>query len=232
MLKVLDEILLSENVKEKFDYYYQTPEFKNYINKVMPEIENCKKTKQDNPWHIYGCLDHILHSVEEMNKQTKNLDKNTQRMLAYTMFLHDIGKPECKLRRYSKLYKREIDSFFNHNKASVKIALRVLNKFNFNETEIKKITNLIYNHDIFINLTLKEDGNSYHKVLTPKFLKEEINKLNKDFNGKEMMKYLVMVGRADNNSQNPEMTKNSLHLLDVMEDMLKNISIKNDELQF
>ena len=49
------------------------------------------------------------------------------------MFLHDIGKPECHIRRYSKLYKREVDSFFNHNIAGVKIAARVLREFGFDE---------------------------------------------------------------------------------------------------
>ena len=40
------------------------------------------------------------------------------------------------------------------------------------------------------------------------------------------MKYLVMVGRADNMAQNPEMTRDSLHMLDKMDDMLDGKSDK------
>ena len=35
----------------------------------MPQVEDCKNQEQNNPWHKYNVLDHILHSVEEMNKQ-------------------------------------------------------------------------------------------------------------------------------------------------------------------
>ena len=119
MQKVLDEILLSSNVVERFYENYKIPKFKNWLVSILPEIEDCNKTNQDNPWHVYNVLEHILHSVEEMNKQTKTEEYKIRRMLAYTMLLHDIGKPECKIRRYSKLYKREVDSFFNHNLASI-----------------------------------------------------------------------------------------------------------------
>ena len=35
-----------------------------------------------------------------------------------------------------------------------------------------------------------------------------------------LMRYLLMVGNADNMAQNPEMTEQSLKLIGVMEDML------------
>ena len=140
MLKKLDEILLSQDVVADFYRSYNNPEFKAWLTSVLPEVEACKNQKQDNPWHIYDCLGHILHSVEEMNKQTKTLPFNTQRKLAYTMFLHDMGKPEKYIRRYSKLYKREVDSFYNHNLASVDIAKRVLeNDFGFDADQSKEI---------------------------------------------------------------------------------------------
>ena len=37
--------------------------------------------------------------------------------------------------------------------------------------------------------------------------------------GKKLMQYLIMIGRADNKAQNPEMTAKSLKMLDKMEKM-------------
>lgn len=219
MLKLLDEILLSDDVVNKFNESYSNAEFKNWLISQLPEIENCRTTAQDNPWHIYNCLDHILHSVEEINKQTTALEYSTRRMLAYTMFLHDIGKPECKIRRYAKLYKREVDSFFNHNIASVKIGKRVLDDFGFNKQDIDTILKLVKEHDVFMSLTLEKTTNPYKHTLTKDYLQELIYGLDKD-NGKKLMEYLIMVGKADNLAQNPKMTAQSLKLLDTISEML------------
>ena len=222
MIKKLDSILLSSNVVDNF-YKEYNGEFQNWLLGILPEVEDCKNRNQDTPWHIYSVLDHILHSVEEMNKQTEHLDNNVRRMLAYIMFLHDIGKPQAHIRRYSKLYGREVDSFFGHNLASVKIADRVLDKFNFNTQEIDIIRTLVENHDIFMFITLQDDGNPHHHALTEEYLKEIISNLDKTFDGIILMRYLLMVGRSDSLAQNPAMTKNSLHLLDIMKEMVEKL---------
>lgn len=221
MVEVLDEILLSENPLEKFYDAFGREEFRSWLLDILPEVEACKNLKQDNPWHIYNCLDHILHSVEEINKLSVSLSPADRRMLAYTMFLHDIGKPACYIRRYSRLYKREVDSFFNHNLESKKVASRVLPRFNFTPADQKKIEMLIEMHDIFMFITLKDDGNRFHHVLTPQYLAEQISALDKVGDGKVLMKQLVMVGTADNKAQNPKMTQSSLHILEVIDQMLK-----------
>lgn len=220
MLNKLNDILLSDDVVLEFNKSYSDINFYDWINIVLPEIEDCRKLKQDNPWHIYNCLEHILNSVQNMNRLTADLDLKSRKMLAYTMFLHDIGKPQCHIRRYSKLYNRYVDSFFDHNHASVKIADRVLPSFGFSSTDIVQIKALIEDHDIFMSLTLKEDGNKFHRVLSEEVIIEEVSKLNKVGNGKQLLEFLIKVGKADNLAQNPQMTKSSLKLLDVMEDML------------
>ncbi len=220
MLETLDKVLLSDNVVEDFYTQYADQDFKNWLVGILPEVEDCKNMEQDNPWHIYGCLDHILHSVEMINSQTKDLDDKTRRQLAYTMFLHDIGKPECKLRRYSKLYGREIDSFFNHNKASTKVADRVLGQFGFDQQEQAKIKHLVHEHDIFMFITMNPDGNKYHKPLTYGLIDELVDDCSSVGDGREVLGQLIMVGRADNLAQNPEMTANSLKMLDKMQSML------------
>lgn len=226
MLEKLNNILLSDTALEQFQNEYEKGDFRNWLLGILPEVEDCKNLKQDNPWHIYNCLDHILHSVEEMNKQSAGMDYDTRRMLAYTMFLHDIGKPECHIRRYSKLYGRVVDSFFDHNKAGVKIADRVLDKFDFNSTDSSVISKFIDMHDIFMSIRLKNDNNPYHHVLTEEYINTQINELNSVGNGEQLLKYLIMVGRADNLAQNPEMTGDSLHLLTVFDSMLDNMISK------
>lgn len=227
MKEILDKILLSENAVEEFYKNYKNPKFKNFILNVLPEIEKCENTKQDNPWHIYNCLDHILHSVENINKLDKNYDENTRLMLSYTMLLHDIGKPNCYKRRYSKLYNKEVDSFFNHNIASEKIAQRVLPLLNFDKSQQEIIKMLIREHDIFMFIKLKEDNNKYHKILNSKLIRDYVEKYGEFGNGVDLMKLLLMVGRADSMSQNPEMTKSSFDLLDAMGIMLEKYENSN-----
>ena len=214
MIEILNDILLSENVCEKFYIWYEKPDFRAWLLNVLPEVEACRNLKQDNPWHIYNCLDHILHSVEEINKLSVSFDQKTRKTLAYTMFLHDIGKPDCKIRRFSKLYNREVDSFFKHNLLGVKIAERVLRVFGFDEKSCEIIKKLIEMHDIFMFISLEPDGNPYHKVLTQELIREEVEKLNLYGDGKELFKMLLLVGKADNLAQNPQMTQNSLIMID------------------
>ena len=222
---LLDRILLSENAVNEFNVNYNNLQFKNWLLNLLPEVEKCKNLKQDNPWHVYNCLEHILHAVEEINKQTLSMNSDVRRLLAYTMFLHDIGKPDCAMRRFSKLYNREVDSFINHNKAGVRIAKRVLKSFGFDKKEEDVILKLIDKHDIFMFITLTDDGNKYHKVLNESLIKEEIEDLNKVGNGTELLEYLIIIGRSDNLAQNPEMTKDSLFLLDTMQNMLNNVKL-------
>lgn len=222
-IQVLDNILLSSNATENFKSALANPEFRSWLLSIMPEIADIEKQKQDNPWHIYDCLNHILHSVEEMNKLSANLPEKDRRLLAYTMFYHDSGKPASYIRRYGKAYGREIDSFFNHNIASARIAKRTANCFEFTPKEAKVIENLVLDHDIFMYITEDKTFNPYHKELTNEVILEEAQKLSAFGDGKTLMQYLILVGRADNKAQNPELTAKPLHMLETMEKMLKNL---------
>ena len=117
MQKILDEILLSENVVEQFYKHYENNDFKKWIMGILPEIEDCIELKQDNPWHIYNCWEHILHAVENINKLDINFDYKTRRILAYTMLFHDIGKPSCHIRRFSKFFNMTFSKAVNSGKS-------------------------------------------------------------------------------------------------------------------
>ena len=216
-LEVLDEVLLSKNVFENFKTAMENEEFSNWLISIVPEVEDCAKLNQDNPWHIYNCLEHILRGVEEVNKQTKDLPDEERRLLAYSMFYHDMGKPASHIRRFAKAYGREVDSFFNHNKKSAAIVRRTAGEFGFNEEQINQIEKLVYDHDIFMFITDEPESNPNHKKLSKDLINEQMLELSSVGDGKKLMQYLIMIGRADNKAQNPEMTAKSLKLLDKME---------------
>lgn len=227
MKKLLDKILISDNVVEDFYLEFNgNTQFKNWLNKVLPEVEQCEMQQQENPWHKYNVLGHILHSVEEMNKQTHGMNPKERKMLAYTMFFHDIGKPECHIRRVKN--GAVIDSFFNHNIASEKIALRALPQLEFEEKEVQTIAKLVNKHDIFMFIKTYKTDNKYWRVLDEKLVKDEIDDLNQVGDGEKLMKYLVMVGRSDNLSQNEKMTEESLNTLKKFDQIIEKFDKKRD----
>lgn len=218
-LELLDSVLLSENVFENFVKEMDKPEFSNWLTSIIPEVVDCAKLEQDNPWHIYGCLEHILRGVEEVNKQTKDLPYEDRRLLAYSMFYHDMGKPASHIRRFAKAYGREVDSFFNHNKKSAAIVRRTAAEFGFNDVQVNQIEKLVYDHDIFMFITDEPEVNPHHKKLSKDLINEQLIEFSSIGDGKKFMQYLIMIGRADNKAQNPKMTAKSLSLLDKMEQM-------------
>jgi len=224
MLQELDLILTSENVVSAFTTKYKNDlNFKNWLLQILPEVEDCKNQKQDTPWHIYDCLTHILYTVENINKQTTELEFSQRRMLAYCMFLHDVGKPAKHIRRLSKQFNREVDSFFDHNLKSAEIAKRVLPQFNFTVKEINIMEKLILKHDIFMFIALNKTNNPHHRILSKELVVQEVQELNSVGDGKTLLKYLILMGRADNLSQNLNLTKNSLKMLEKMEKMLQKL---------
>lgn len=219
-LTLLDKILLSANVTENFHKHYaQNEEFKAWLIGILPQVEDCKNQEQNNPWHKYNVLDHILHSVEEMNKQTKDLPEKTKRLLAYSMFYHDIGKPKCHIVREKNGVM--IDSFFNHNIESAKVVQETASQFGFKEDEIEKLEQLVLKHDTFMNLRLFPTSNPYLKQLTPEVVDAEIEYFNAFGDGKELLEYLLMIGKSDNLAQNEKMTADSLKLLETFKSMLE-----------
>lgn len=214
----LNNILLSDNVKSDFYEALKEESFVSFLKDNIPEIFECKDNAQNNPWHIYNILDHILVSVEKMNSQTKELPEAERKLLAYTMLFHDIGKPAKKLQR--KKDGKIIDSFFNHNEESEKIAKERLANFDFNKQERQIIEKLVYKHDIFMFIKPYASTNPHWKQLTPELVEKEIADLESCGEGEKLMRWLVMVGRSDSLAQNPAMTKESLELLDSFDDLI------------
>ena len=221
-IEQLDNILLSDNVVDNFyNAYNNNRDFRKDIDTHIPEINLCEKQQQNNPWHKYNVLSHILHSVDAINNQTNNLNKNERRLLAYVMFFHDIGKPKCHIERLKD--GKKIDSFFNHNIESAKIAKQHAKELGFDKKDEKILEKLVFKHDIFMFIKDFPTTNPHWRQLTPNLIKDEIDDLNSVGDGYKLMQFLIMIGRADNLAQNEKMTKESLVMLDKIDKMLDKI---------
>ena len=229
MKKLLESIILSDNVVDLFyENFNNNDDFRLWLDKYLPEIADCEAQQQNNPWHIYNVLKHILVSVEKINGQTKKFPEQIRKRLAYTMLLHDIGKPECHITREKD--GKMIDSFFNHNIASEKVARRFLKDMDFEKPEIEIIAKLVNKHDIFMFIKDFKNSNPYWRYLDNKVVNEEISDLNSVGNGKELLKQLIMVGRSDNLAQNPQMTAEPLRMLEKFEKLINNLDKKSERI--
>jgi len=225
MKELLESILLSDNVVDLFyENFKNNRNFREWLDKYLPEIADCEAQQQNNPWHIYNVLKHILVSVEKINEQTKSFPEQIRKRLSYTMLLHDIGKPECHITREKD--GKMIDSFFNHNIASEKVARRFLKELNFQQSEIDIIAKLVNKHDIFMFIKDFKHNNKYWRYLDYSLINDEIAVFNSVGDGKDLLSQLIMVGRSDNLAQNPQMTAESLRMLDKFERMLSGIDKK------
>ena len=221
-IDLLYRVLISDNVvNDFFKQYNSNSNFHNWLDNLIPEVAQSYDMQQNNPWHIYDVLTHTLHSVQAMNALSVKENPSDRKMLAYTMFFHDLGKTSTHSTREKD--GKLIDSFFNHNIASEKIVARVLPDLGFSKEQIDVIKKLVFKHDIFMFIKDFPTDNPHWRTLTPEVIKSEIADLNSVGNGKQLMKYLIMVGRSDNLAQNEKMTPPSLKMLAKMDKMLEKL---------
>ena len=100
---------------------------------VLPEFENCFGVSQNNPFHADDVAAHILKSLRHIEKD---------RILRWTMLLHDIGKPLCKTTD-----EKGVDHFYLHCSESECLAEIILKRLKFENKAINKICRLVKYHD-------------------------------------------------------------------------------------
>lgn len=217
----LTQPLLADDVCDSFWLEYNWGLcFKNEIDKYIPEVAACFTQKQRGDWHIYNVMGHILHSVEEMNKLTAGFSESERKLLAFTMFFHDLGKPE-----YHKVKRKNgklCDSFKGHNIGSEKIAGRLLKKLKFSEEEKKIILTLVREHDVFLKFA-DEPTEDWQVKPTAEIMKNYIEELGAYGDGRKIFDYLILVGIADNKAQNPEMTKAPLEMIAKIKELAQGL---------
>jgi tRNA nucleotidyltransferase (CCA-adding enzyme) len=100
---------------------------------ILPEMEACFNTPQNNPHHAYGVGEHTLRAVAACVN-----DKN----LRWAMLLHDTGKAVTHTTD-----EKGIDHYYGHPAKSVEIASGILGRLKFDNRSTDRILRLIKYHD-------------------------------------------------------------------------------------
>jgi poly(A) polymerase/tRNA nucleotidyltransferase (CCA-adding enzyme) len=98
------------------------------LRSIIPELEDCYGVEQPPKYHKYDVYWHSLYSCDAAPKGNV--------ILRLAALLHDIAKPPCK----------EGYTFYNHDKAGVEMAERILKRLKFSNDDVKKATGLIRHH--------------------------------------------------------------------------------------
>jgi tRNA nucleotidyltransferase/poly(A) polymerase len=106
---------------------------------ILPEIEKCAGIEQPLEFHPEG--DVLAHTVKALSL----LDKPTQ-ICAWSVLLHDIGKPETKV-------VADRIRFSNHDVAGARLAERLLRRLKAPAALIEAVYEVIVNHMNFMNVT-------------------------------------------------------------------------------
>lgn len=104
---------------------------------LIPEIKICKGFDQKNEWHIYDVYEHILHVVDSVPPTL---------VMRLTALFHDIGKPLT----YTE-DENGVGHFYGHWEASQRIFDAFAKKCGINEDIRKRVSDLIYYHDINVS---------------------------------------------------------------------------------
>jgi tRNA nucleotidyltransferase (CCA-adding enzyme) len=100
---------------------------------LLPELEICFHTPQNNPHHIYNVGVHTLYAVAAVDNDV---------CLRWVMLLHDIGKPAVK-----STDAKGIDHFYGHPDKSAALAANILKRLKFDSKTIGRILRLVRYHD-------------------------------------------------------------------------------------
>ena len=99
----------------------------------LPEIDRCFETEQHNPHHCYTVGDHIIKSVESIEKN---------KTLRLSMLLHDIAKPVCLTTD-----EKGIDHFHGHQLKSADMSKEILRRLKYDNDTIDMVYKFVRYHD-------------------------------------------------------------------------------------
>ena len=100
---------------------------------IMPEFDKLFGCEQNTPWHKYDVAMHTIKALQEVPND---------KILRWTMLLHDFGKPDAKTT------KDGVDHFYGHGEISKEIADIILKRFKFSNEDRYEVLNLVEHHDI------------------------------------------------------------------------------------
>ncbi len=161
---------------------------------VLPEFDRCMLQEQHHIHHCYSVGEHILHAMENIE---------ADRALRYTMLLHDIAKPECRI-----VDDEGNEHYYGHDVRSAEVAHAVMKRLKFDNDTLKTVETLVRNHDLKV-----EDSE--------KAVRRAVNKL-----GKDVFPMLLKVKHADTLAQSDYMRKEKLSHLDRLKTLYDDIMAK------
>lgn len=147
--EIYTNVLLDENVS----YFLPKITQQDVFARHFPELfeyneygENLFNCQQNSKYHKYSVFHHIVASIENANVTEISIADWQKKIIKWTMFLHDIGKPYVKT-----VAEDGTESFEGHSEKSVEMATNILNRFYFSEEEKNIILTLIKFHDLYLN---------------------------------------------------------------------------------
>lgn len=108
-------------------------EYRDIIAVIIPELEPCFGCQQNCPHHIYDVYGHICRSVSGITPDGE---------LRLCMLLHDIEKPSCRTTDGNGQ-----DHFKTHPISGAKTAEVILRRLKCSAKTIRRITDLVREHD-------------------------------------------------------------------------------------
>lgn len=182
----------------------------------LPELDAMMACPQETPHHIYNVGEHSLKSVGYVNsffspnalqaikalpeetrkwigREAEQLDSKKYRIiLAMTMLLHDVGKPEAR-----QLDEEGIVHFHGHPEAGAQKARKILRRLTFDNDTVELVCRLIRWHDYRFQDDIRSMRRAVSKI------------------GRDIMELLFLVQYGDILAQNPAMLEEKCRRIDT-----------------
>lgn len=142
------------------------------IGVVLPEILPAVGFDQHNRHHCYDVYEHSVRAMAALPPEP---------MLRWTMFLHDLGKPET-----FSLDEAGVGHFYGHGRRSAELAHTICRRLRMDRRSSETIEELVRLHDTEIPLTERGVRRMLRRV------------------GEEQLRRLIAVKRGDNLAQHPD----------------------------
>ena len=158
---------------------------------ILPEFDRMMETGQNTPHHCYSVGEHTLKTLEYIP---------ADKVLRYTMLLHDMGKPAAKVTDANGR-----DHFKGHETESEKLAGNILHRLKLDNDTIGKVKKLVRWHDS-------------RQQPDPRIVRKAVNKI-----GKEMCPLLLQVQYADTMAKSMYKREEKLDRIDKVQEIYEEI---------
>ncbi|MDI9508664.1 MAG: CCA tRNA nucleotidyltransferase [Clostridiales bacterium] len=174
---------------------------------ILPELDKMMETPQKNIHHAYSVGEHTIKAVSVVagKSSEKRWSDRERCILRWTMFLHDIEKPNT-----ITMGTDGQNHFYGHQEKGAKTAKQILKDLKFDNDTLEAVVHLVRWHD-------------YRFVLSPKGIRRAASKI-----GKEYMDLLFEVNYADTSGKNPKNNKEKFQQLEEAKRLYKLMLINNE----